>query len=573
MGSKKDLDAVDVMTYYNRNPRLKAVNVKLSFSQEQMTEYVKCSQDPIYFIENYVKIVTIDGGIQPFKMWDFQKDLIHTIEDNRFVIAKICRQIGKSTTTVSYILWQILFHPMQNIAILANKAEGAKETLGRLQVAYEYLPLWMQQGVKTWNQGDIELENGSRVKAASTTEDSVRGQTFNMILLDEFAHVPYNIAENFMTSVYPTITSGKSSKLIIISTPKGMNLFWKIWTDAINKKNLYVPYEVHYSAVPGRDDKWAEDQKKQIGVEKFSQEFLCEFQGSSDTLISSAKLSTFAWVEPAFYKNSFKVYERVKSDRTYIITVDTGRGTGDDYSALSVFDVTEAPYKQVAQYRNSEVSPMIYPNIIFNVAKTYNEAFLLIENNDLGQQVADILHYDLEYEHMFCTVTMGRGGQKIAVGMRKNSKLGVKTSAPMKSIGCSNLKSLLEGDQLLLSDFDTITELSTFIAVGKSYEAEKGRNDDLVMTLVLFAWLCAQPMFKEMTDINIQKRLFQEREKQNEETMLPFGYLVSGPEKETFVDEVGTVWHVDEDLKRHSRWWNDGSYTMEDDDSEPPTTL
>ena len=566
----------DNVTFYMGNPHLKAANVKMTYTEDQIKEVIKCAEDPIYFIENYVKIVTVDEGLVQFKLWDFQKNLIHNIVNNRFTIAKLPRQVGKSTTTVSYLLWVVLFQPQQSIAILANKSKTAMSILGRLQTAYEHIPHWMQQGIKAWNKGNIELENGSKIIAASTTEDSVRGDTYNIIFLDEFAFVPHNVAEEFITSVYPTITSGKSSKIIIVSTPKGMNLFYKYWTDAINKKNLYVPIQVHWSDVPGRDKAWAEEQEKQLGKEKFNQEFNCEFLGSSDTLIASSKLATMAWIEPQYNKHSFKVYEAPQEDRSYMITVDTGRGDNLNYSAFSVFDVTAAPYKQVAQYRNCEISPMLYPNIIHNVAFKYNKAFILVETNDIGAQVADTLFHELEYEHIFCTITMGRGGQKIALGMRKNGKLGVKTSAPMKSIGCSNLKSLLEGDQLIIQDFDTISELTTFVLKKKSYEAEEGRNDDLAMTLVMFAWLCAQPMFKEMTDINIQKRLFEEREKMTEETMLPFGYFNSVEEKEDFVDESGTRWEFVPEIeqrRKEAKWWKDVGYTLEDEDDEPPTTL
>ena len=569
------LSKVDELIFYMGNPHLKAANVKMTYTEEQVKEYIKCASDPIYFIENYVKIVTIDEGLVDFKLYDFQKELITSFVDNRFTIAKLPRQVGKSTTTVSYLMWVVLFQPMQNIAILANKAATAREILGRLQIAYEHIPHWMQQGVKAWNKGNIELENGSRIVAGSTAEDSVRGSTYNILFLDEFAFVPHNVAEDFITSVYPTITSGKTSKIIMVSTPKGMNLFWKFWTDAVNKKNLYHPIQVHWSDVPGRDQAWADDQVKQLGKEKFNQEFNCEFLGSSDTLIASSKLGSMAFTDPLMSKNHLQVYEYPREDKSYMITVDTGRGNGLDYSAFSVFDVTTVPYKQVAKFRDPDIAAMIFPNVVYNVAMNYNRAFVLIENNDIGAQVADILHHDLEYENVFCTVGMGRGGQRISLGMRKNGKLGVRTTAPMKSTGCSNLKTLIEGDQLLLTDFDTISELSTFVLKGKNYEAEEGRNDDLAMTLVLFAWLVAQPMFKEMTDTNVQKRLFEEREKQNEETMLPFGYHHDAKDeaKETFVDTSGQTWEVAEDLQKSSKWWKDVGYTMEDFDDEPPSSL
>lgn len=528
---------------YKSNPNLKSAGVQFIFTKEQIEERIKCMRDPIYFIERYMKIVHVDRGLVPFDLYKFQKELLGSYINNRFTIAKLPRQVGKSTVTIAYILWTALFGPMQNIAILANKASTSRDILAKLQLAYEHIPLWMQQGVVSWNKGSIELENGSKVIAAATASSAARGSTYNIIFLDEFAFVPKNIAEEFITSVYPTISSGKTTKVIMVSTPNGMNLFYKYWTDAVHKRNLYVPIEAHWSVVPGRDEAWAEDQIKQLGQEKFDQEFGCSFLGSSNTLISSAKLSAMTWVPPVQKINELEIYEMPKEGHTYVLSVDTSEGQNLDYSAFTVIDCSQMPYKLVAKYYNNKISPMVYPTVIYNVATKYNNAHILAETNSIGMQVVEILHNDLEYENIFSTTNMGRGGQKISSGFKKNSKLGIKMTQQIKSIGCSNLKSLLESNKLIIEDFDTISELTSFVATHASFAAEAGCHDDLTITLVLFAWLTAQTSFKELTDTDIRKKIAEEKIESMQEEILPFGFINDGSEtKETFKDSDGTWW-------------------------------
>ena len=271
---------------YLGNPNLKKVNTPQEFTKDQILEYQKCAGDPIYFMETYVRIVSLDLGLVPFKMYDFQKKIVQTIHDNRFTICKLPRQSGKSTTTISYLLHYALFNPNSNIALLANKSTTARDILGRLQLAYENLPKWMQQGVINWNKGNIELENKSTIVAAATSSSAIRGGSYNIIFLDEFAFVPANIAEQFFSSVYPTISSGNKTKMIIVSTPMGMNQFYKLWTDAVNKQNDYVPIEVHWSEVPGRDEAWKEATIRNTSQEQFQQEFECV---AGDTIVETEK--------------------------------------------------------------------------------------------------------------------------------------------------------------------------------------------------------------------------------------------------------------------------------------------
>ena len=449
---------------YLGNPNLKKAHTSSRFTKKQIKEVMSCLESPKYFIENYLKIVTIDKGLVPFEMYDFQRKMVDTFHDNRFTICKLPRQSGKSTIIVSYLLHYVLFNDNVNVAILANKSSTARDLLGRLQLAYEHLPKWMQQGVLNWNKGSLELENGSRIVAASTSSSAVRGSTFNIIFLDEFAYVPNNIAEEFFSSVYPTISSGKSSKVMIVSTPHGMNMFYKMWVDATNKNNNFVPVEVHWSEVPGRDEKWKEETIKNTSEAQFQTEFECEFLGSVDTLINASKIKTMPVVEPK-RSGGLDVYEMPKKNHIYTITVDVSRGLTNDYSAFCVMDCTSVPYKVVAKYRDNEIKPLVFPSIIEKVAKVYNKAYILIEINDLGQQVADNLQFELEYDNMMMVTQRGRSGQVLGGGFSgRGNQLGLRMTKGTKKIGTSNLKSLIEGDKLLITDFDIIAELSTFIS-------------------------------------------------------------------------------------------------------------
>ena len=532
---------------YLGNPNLKKGHTKTRFTKKQIEEVIKCLDDPKYFISTYLKIVTIDKGLVPFKMYDFQRTMVETFHDNRFTICKLPRQSGKSTIIVSYLLHYVLFNDNVNVAILANKSSTARDLLGRLQLAYEHMPKWLQQGVLNWNKGSIELENGSKIVAASTSSSAVRGSTFNIIFLDEFAYVPNNIAEEFFSSVYPTISSGESSKVMIVSTPHGMNMFYKLWVDAENKRNDYVPIEVHWSEVPGRDEKWKEQTIRNTSEAQFQTEFECEFLGSMDTLINASKIKTMAVINPK-RSGGLDVYELPKKDHTYTVTVDVSRGLSNDYSAFVVIDVTKAPYKIVAKFRDNDIKPIVFPSIIERVAKHYNTAYVLIEINDLGQQVADSMQFELEYDNMMMVTQRGRSGQVLGGGFSgRGNQLGLRMTKGTKKIGTSNLKSLIEGDQLIINDFEIIAELSTFIAKGKSFQAEPGATDDLVMCLVIFAWLSNQRYFKELTDVDVRGQLFSEQQNAIESDMAPFGFIDNGlddPEgrNSSFYDDAGVLW-------------------------------
>ena len=520
---------------YLGNARLKRTGTELSYTEEQVLEIAKCAEDPVYFIKTYVKIVNVDRGLIPFDMWDFQEDMVRTFHNNRFTIAKMPRQVGKTTTTVGYMLWAAIFNEEYTVGILANKGQLARDILSRIQKAYEYLPSWLQQGIMTWNKGSLELENGSKIFAYATSAAGVRGGTYNLIFLDEFAFVPHNMAVEFFTSTYPVISSGQTSKVIIVSTPNGLNLFYKMWTDAIENRSTYKTVEVHWSQVPGRDAKWKEETIRNTSEEQFRQEFETEFIGSNATLISGSKLRSLAFHNPIHTEEGLDIYEQPIPNHLYIESVDCSEGVLLDYSAINILDVTQVPYRQVAKFRSNKIPLLFLPTIIYSLAKKYNEAFALIETNNIGQQVVDILHYDLEYENIYKTEQHHIKGQSISSGFKRSTSFGVKTTKSVKKIGCANLKTLIENDKLIISDFDTIAELNTFVRVRDSYAAEEGSNDDLAMGLVLFAWLTAQSFFKDSTNIDIRQFMLAEQNLLGEEELVPVGIFDDGRKEEVTV--------------------------------------
>jgi hypothetical protein len=521
------------ITTYLGNPLLKRVNVPHEFTEEEIIEYVKCRDDPIYFIKNHIHIVNVDKGLMKFELWPFQEKLIQTLVDERFCIVKCPRQSGKSQTSLAFMLHYVLFNDQKSVAILANKSATSRELLGRLQMAYEKLPIFLQQGVSEWNKGSIELENGSRILAGSTSSSSIRGYSFNLIFLDEFAFVQQNMAEDFFRSVYPTISSGNTSKVIIVSTPNGMNHFYKMWSDAVEDNSNYHPFEINWWDVPGRDDAWRKQTVENTSEEQFRQEFECEFLGSAGTLISATKLQQLAVKSPIMTMQELDVYDEGEQGRNYFMTVDVAEGRGQDYSTMNIIDISELPFKQVAKFRSNTISPMLLPTVIMQVAQSYNDATVLIESNGPGAEVCNILHYDLEYEN-----TINESGI--------TAKFGIKMSKRVKAIGCSNLKDLIENDKILINDLETISELAQFITKGTSWAAEGGGTDDLVMGLVMFAWYATQPNFKELNDIDLRISLMAGKIKQIEDDLTPFGFIDDGiDDKEgSYVREGSEIWQL-----------------------------
>ena len=524
------------MKGYNGNVLLKRENQDIEWTPDLIAEWVKCSKDPVYFIENYMKIITLNNGLQLFKPYPYQRNMIKSFVDNRYSIVTTARQAGKSTTTVGFILWYILFQQDKTVALLANKGETAREILGRVQLAYQHLPKWLQQGIREWNKGSFELENNSRVIAAATSASAIRGYTINLLFIDEAAHI--DNWDEFFTSVYPTISSGKESKIILVSTPNGLNHFYSTWVNAQEGRNGYHPILVNWQDVPGRDEKWKQETLAGMNfdIEKFNQEMNCEFLGSSGTLIAGWKLKELVHQSPMVQKEGLIQYKQPEPEHVYMMVCDVSRGKGLDYSAFQVIDVTKMPYEQICAYRNNALTPMDYADVIYRTAKSYNNASVLVEINDIGEQVSHSLHYDFGYENVLFTENAGRSGKRVSSGFAgKSADKGIRTTKIVKSIGCSIIKLLVEQNQLIINDFQTINELSTFSKKGNSYEAEPGKHDDLVMCLVLFAWLSEQQYFKDYTDINTLMSLREKNEEDMEQDMSPFGFVFDG--REDFIDE------------------------------------
>lgn len=506
---------------YLGNQNLKRSNVKHSWTPDQVQEWLRCAQDPEHFIETHMKIVNVDRGLVNFDLYDYQKDIVNLSIKDRFVICKMPRQCGKTTTLAGIMLWYILFHENYQVAILAHKMQQAREILSRIQLAYEHLPKWIQQGIVEWNKGNIELENGSKILASATSSSAIRGGSFNLVYLDEFAFVENNMQESFFASVYPTISSGETTKVLITSTPNGLNMFYKIWTDSEEGKNNYKRIDVHWSEVPGRDEKWKLETIRNTSEEQFRVEFECEFIGSSHTLISATKLRLLRSVPPEVSNADTRIFKQPETGRQYFTVVDTARGVLGDYSAFVIFDVSELPYKVVASYKNNAISPLLYPNVVYQMSKHFNNAYILVETNDIGEQIANILQHDLEYENVLTSVNNGRSGQVISPGFGQQTRLGVRTTKAVKRIGCLGLKTQVESDKLLIHDERILYELFRFVNIGDSYEAEEG-HDDLVMCCVLFAWAMNQTYVKELTSVDLRKRIEDDNEEILEENLLPF---------------------------------------------------
>lgn len=523
---------------YLGNSHLKKVDQEIEWTPDLIKEYIKCSEDPVYFAKTYIKIVHVDRGLIPFEMYDYQKEIVQKITDNRRCAVLTARQSGKTTTAVAVILHYILFNEFSTVAILANKGDASREVLARIKLAYEALPKWLQQGITEWNKGNIELENGCKVLAGTTSSSAIRGKSINFLYLDEVAFIEGY--DEFFASVYPTISSGESTKLLMTSTPNGLNHFWKTCKGAEEKTNGYQFVKVMWYDVPGRGEKWKKETLESLDhdEDKFNQEYCCEFLGSSGTLISGSKLKELYAEQPIMKSEGLIQYERPEKNKQYVLIADVARGKGLDYSTFNVIDITEMPYRQVAVYRDNLIGPVDFATVIYRAGMIYNQAGVLVEINDIGGQVSDILLLDYGYENLLYTQNSGRSGKVLSGGFGKNVDNGIRTTKLVKGTGCSMLKMIVEQNQILIRDDETIQELSRFSRKKDSFEAESGFHDDLVMNLVLFAWMVEQPYFKDMTDINTLVKLREKTDEQIEEEMLPFGFVDIGDE---FYEDDGLV--------------------------------
>jgi hypothetical protein len=523
-------DIEDYRSYLG-NVNLKRKGVTIEWTEEMVQEFIKCAKDPIYFAERYIQIVHVDHGLIPIKLYEYQKDIIKKTTDHRRTCVVTSRQAGKTTTAVCLILHYILFNDHKLVALLANKGDAAREILDRIKTAYEALPKWLQQGVIEWNKGSVEFENGSKILAAATSSSAIRGKSVSFLYIDETAFVEN--WDEFFASVFPTISSGTTTKILLTSTPNGLNHFYKTCEGAKAGKNGYQFVQVLWTDVPGRDEKWREETlaAMDFDTEKFAQEMECEFLGSSGTLIAGWKLKQLVYKEAVKEVGGIIVYEEPKSEGNYVIVVDVSRGKGLDYSAFQVIDISQMPYVQVGAYRNNMITPVDYAAAVHAAAKYFNDANVLVEVNDIGEQVAGIIFEEYEYENMLLTENNGREGKRLlsgVAGFNGKADKGIRTTKSVKSIGCSMIKLLVEQNQLIINDFETIREFSTFSQKGTSYEAEPGNHDDLVMCLVLFGWLSNQRFFKELTDINTVINLKEMNEEKIFSELVPFGIIDDG---------------------------------------------
>jgi hypothetical protein len=529
---------------YLGNPLLKRPGVTVQWTPQLAMEYARCARDPIYFIETYMKIINVDEGLIPFKLRDYQKEITLSLHNNRNTIIATARQAGKSTIMTGYILWYILFNEHKVVALLANKGDTAQEIFSKVQLAYQHLPKWLQQGVIVWNKTALELENGCRAFSAATSSDAVRGYSINLLVLDEAAHI--EDWESFSTSVLPTITSGKTSKIVMISTPKGLNHFYTTWHNARMKKNNYNPIEVPWQRVPGRDEAWRQATLADLNfdLDKFAQEFEVQFLGSSGTLIAGWKLKELVSQMPIYSKEGLRKYKDPVKKHIYAIAVDTSEGKGLDHSAFQVIDVTTMPFEQVCVFNSNVIPPPEYGQLVFQVAKTYNEAMILIEYESMGPEVADTLWSDLGYENVLMTESAGSRGKRISSKSGTSVDKGVKMTVTVKATGCSILKLLIEQNKLIINDEATIDELKTFSRHLKTFRAEEGKHDDMVMALVVFAWLSNQDYFKDLTDVNTMAKLRERTEEQIDIELTPFGFFDNGIEEVYDIEIANDGWHT-----------------------------
>lgn len=509
-------DTEEIDWSYKGNGNLTRVGYKHEFTQHEIEEYIKCKNDPIYFIENYVYVVHPDRGKVLFKMFDYQKDMIRSYCGNRRTVSLTGRQLGKTITAAAFFCWFVCFNEDKSAGILANKASTARAIMSRFQLAYELLPRFLKQNVKTWNKGSIELENGCKVLTSGTSASGIRGESLQLLYLDEWAFVPTNLADDFFTSVFPTLSASKESKVIVTSTPKGFNHFYKLWNDAVQGTNGYNPIFVDWKSHPERDEKWFKSELSALGEEKFEQEHCASFIGSSNTLIKGLYIKNMSPDMPRI-AGEMRIYEEPKKDHEYVLVCDPARGTGNDSSAFIIFDITNYPIKICACYNDPDISPLALPYILNQYGQKYNDAYILVEINDNGQQIADLLWYDFEYENMVSTRNQ----------LTKKSNIGVRTTKSVKSKGCSNFKDIIESQKMIVNDLELIREIAAFVQKKNSYEADEG-HDDLVMCCVLLSWLLTTKEFRDLSNKDYRAEIMKQKVESIEEDMLPFGIIDNG---------------------------------------------
>ena len=524
---------------YLGNPNVKKDGVNEQWTPDLIQEYKKCMVDPVYFVEHYCKVISLDEGIVNFKLYPYQRKMFQQFQENRFNVVLACRQSGKSISACAYLLWYALFNPEKTVAILANKGQTAGEMLSRITLMLENIPFFIQPGSKAVNKRSLEFSNNSRIIASATSGNSIRGMSVNLLYLDEFAFVER--ASEFYTSTYPVVSAGKDTKVIVTSTANGIgNQFHKIWEGAVQGINEFSSFRVDWWDVPGRDDEWKQQTIANTSQLQFDQEFGNTFFGTGDTLVNADTLLGLRAKPPVRTMEGglLKIYEEPIKDHDYVMTVDVSKGRGQDYSTFTLIDISSRPFKQVAVYRNNTISPLLFPNIIYKFAKPYNEAYVVVESNDQGSVVCNGLYHDLEYENVHVESSV------------KANAIGIEITRKTKRLGCSAIKDILEEKRLTINDEQTILEISTFEAKGQSYEASEGNHDDLMMNLVLFGYFVSTQYFSDMTDINLKQMMFEQKMQEIENDVVPFGFIDDGEEAIVKIENEDDPWRVQEDTRR-----------------------
>lgn len=499
---------------FPRSKKLKNEGVVIELTLDQEIEYMKCSMDSVYFAKNYYKITSIDKGFMLFEPFEYQEELLEAFSEHRFVIDMQCRQSGKTTCVGAFLLWYMTFHEHKEIFVLANKEKQAIEILTRVRKALLDMPFFLSPGVVKYGSTEVEFDNGSKIVAYATSSDSIRGRAAALLYIDEVAFIENDM--DFWESTFPAVSQSETSKVIMTSTPKGQRgLFYKTWMEAEPDEdgmdNGFHRVLVSWERVPTyvKDPMWSQKQIKKLGEARFKQEFGCSFKGSVGSLVSSTTIENMVSKSPKIEMDEWtKIYHKYIQGNKYIAVADVGGGVGIDYSVCRVMDVTTYPYKTAALYRNNEISPMLFPHVIVSMCEAYGECYVLPEiNNDMGGQAITVLYYDLEYEYVLKTGSDKQKGTGTKIG-GKGAKPGLRTNMRTRSVGCSNMKSMIENNLILVDDLETIYELGNFIAVGDRYEADSGCHDDCVMTLVIFAWLAKQAWFIDEFSRNVSNDLF-----------------------------------------------------------------
>ena len=481
---------------------IKKAHAQIKYTLEEVKHLEACMDPvngPLYFAKNFIKIQHPVHGSIPFAPYEYQERLIQAYHENKECIAMLPRQMGKTTCAVAYLLWYTMFIPDVQVLIAAHKYEGARDIMDRYRYAYENLPDFVRAGVYSYNRNTIEYDNGSRIQATTTTENTGRGKSLSLIYCDEFAFVqPPEKAKEFWTALSPTLATG--GKAIITSTPNSdEDQFAMIWTEA-NKKfdeygnetklgvNGFFPYFAHWSEHPDRDDAWAKLERAKIGDERFRREFECEFLIFDETLINSVKLVEMTGIDPIMTMGQTRWYKDIDPKATYLVALDPSLGTGGDYGAIQVYEMPSM--EQVAEWHHNTTPVQQQVKHMREILKYIHDRgeekggvpqiYYSVENNSLGEAALIVIN-DIGEENFYGLFL----SEPIRKGHVRKFRKGFNTTHRSKITACSQLKNMVETNKMRLNSKPLISELKTFVATGLGFKAKSGEHDDLVSSTLL----------------------------------------------------------------------------------------